>query len=88
MNISHPLSSPFPTCRLPEESELVSVSSEVFDVLLDPVECEGLVPQPHVARQLLSAGGEEAKRPESVVESDHHHPGVHEVLRTVVTEGA
>ena len=75
---------PLRASRLSEESDLVSVSPEVLDVVLDPVEGQGLVPQPQVARHLLCCRGEEAERSESVVDCHHHHAPVHEILRSVV----
>ena len=82
-----PNSSPLPSCGLPEESELILVPPELSDVVPDPVEGEGLVPQPHVAGDLLTGGGEEAEGPQPVVDGDQDHATVHEVLRPVVPRG-
>ena len=82
-----PDSSPLPSCGLPEESDLILVPPKVFDVVPDPVDGEGLVPQAHVARDILTDGGEEAEGSEPIVEGDQDHATVHEVLRPVVSGG-
>ena len=55
---------------LSEDGDLVGVSAEVLDVLLDPFEDQDLIQDTHVARGGLVVSCQEAQSSETIVEGD------------------
>ena len=58
---------------LSKDGDLVWVTTEVLNVLLDPIEDHDLILDAHVAGRCLVIGGQEAKGSETVVEGDKDH---------------
>ena len=60
-------------CRLPCQGDQAGISSKLGNVLLHPDQSQVLVPKTLVARGIICAKGEEAKRSKPIVDCDQEY---------------